>query len=515
MFSFQITASVSATVLLMISFYFVHEWTKDNHKFRLPPGPHPVPFLGNIHQLPSSFHQRTFAEWGIKYGDIVYARLFRTPALVINSVQAAQDLMEKRSSKFSDRPRFILLAELMGWDCVITHLKYGDRFRKHRKWIQNAFQEKTSLASYRPVQRRETYVLLSGLAETPSALMSHLRRFTAAMIVEIAYGHSIISLDDELIRLAEQATKETVESGSAGSMLVDFFPACKQDFIHGNENRTLKKILIVKMLDTPFEMVKDAMASGTASPSFTASLLEETWNSGKLTEEDEDDIKGAAGVLYGAATDTTGAVLATFILAMVLHPEVYKRAQEEIDRVIGSERLPDFDDREALPYLECVIKEVLRWNCPVPLGLPHRVISNDEYRGYDIPSGSMIIANLWAMTQNEQFYSEPETFCPERFLDMDSETASMSDPRNVVFGFGRRICPGQQFADSSVWLVAANIIATMNICKAQDGSGAEITPMASFIPGFVSHPRDFPCDIRPRSKKVLTTLAGLRAIYNP
>lgn len=66
----------------------------------------------------------------------------------------------------------------MGWDCVITHLKYGDRFRKHRKWIQNAFQEKTSLASYRPVQRREAYVLLSGLAETPSALMSHLRRLT-------------------------------------------------------------------------------------------------------------------------------------------------------------------------------------------------------------------------------------------------------------------------------------------------------------------------------------------------
>lgn len=61
------------------------------------------------------------------------------------------------------------------------------------------------------------------------------------MIVEIAYGHSIMSLNDELIRLAEQATKETVESGSAGSMLVDFFPACKQDFIHGNENRTLKK----------------------------------------------------------------------------------------------------------------------------------------------------------------------------------------------------------------------------------------------------------------------------------
>ncbi|KAI0920236.1 hypothetical protein AcV5_010032 [Taiwanofungus camphoratus] len=384
MFSFQITASVSATVLLMISFYFVHEWTKDNHKFRLPPGPHPVPFLGNIHQLPSSFHQRTFAEWGIKYGilrscirsvvpqltsfatgDIVYARLFRTPALVINSVQAAQDLMEKRSSKYSDRPRFILLAELMGWDCVITHLKYGDRFRKHRKWIQNAFQEKTSLASYRPVQRRETYVLLSGLAETPSALMSHLRRFTAAMIVEIAYGHSIISLDDELIRLAEQATKETVESGSAGSMLVDFFPALKYVpmWMPGagfKRKASEVKRLVRRMLDTPFEMVKDAMASGTASPSFTASLLEETWNSGKLTEEDEDDIKGAAGVLYGAATDTTGAVLATFILAMVLHPEVYKRAQEEIDRVIGSERLPDFDDREALPYLECVIKEVLR-----------------------------------------------------------------------------------------------------------------------------------------------------------
>ncbi|TFY58455.1 hypothetical protein EVJ58_g6405 [Rhodofomes roseus] len=326
------------------------------------------------------------------------------------------------------------------------------------------------------------------------------------MIMEIAYGHCVESSDDKFIHLAERASAVTLESGDAGAMLVDFFPLLQYLPFWapgaGFKRRAFAANKIIQeLLDTPFDMVKNAMMKGIARPCFTTSLLEEIIQKGTLNKQDEHEIKGAAGLLYGAATDTTSAVLGTFMLAMVLHPEVYQKARAEIDRVVGADRLPDFDDRASLPYLECVIQEVFRWNCPVPLGLPHRTMVQDEYRGFDIPAEAMIIPNIWAMTNDPSIYSTPDIFRPERFMEMDPQTMESRDPRNVVFGFGRRICPGQKFADSSVWLAAACIIAAVDISQILDESGKSVQPPAAFDEVFVSHPKDFPCNIKPRSSK--------------
>lgn len=86
-----------------------------------------------------------------------------------------------------------------------------------------------------------------------------------------------------------------------------------------------------------------------------------------------------------------------FFLAMVLNPHVLKKAQEELDRVVGSERLPDLSDQEDLPYIFAIIKEVHRWGCPAPIGIPKRVIEDDVYNGYFIPAGATVIENIWCV----------------------------------------------------------------------------------------------------------------------
>ncbi|KAF9815577.1 hypothetical protein IEO21_04498 [Rhodonia placenta] len=141
---------------------------------------------------------------------------------------------------------------------------------------------------------------------------------------------------------------------------------------------------------------------------------------------------------------------------MVLHPEVLQKAQAEIDRVVGGTRLPNVDDRASLPYVDCIIKEVYR-----------------------------------AMTQDSAMYPEPETFRPERFQEMDNYTAEQADPRKFILGFGRRyddaisICPGRHFADVTIWLTVASIIAAFDISKARDAGGNEIIPRMSFTSGLV------------------------------
>jgi len=191
--------------------------------------------------------------------------------------------------------------------------------------------------------------------------------------------------------------------------------------------------------------------------------------------------------------------LQIWLFAVVLHPDAFLKAQGEMDRVVGTARLPELEDRSNLPYLNALIKETYRWNPAVPLGIPHNSMQEDEYEGCRIPNKTMIIANMWGMSRDENIYSDPELFSPDRFLGRED----VMDPKSFVYGFGRRLCPGREFADTCIYMVAANIVATMNISKPKDEHGREIMPEARFVDGLASRPVEFQCFMTPRSEQAL------------
>jgi len=227
---------------------------------------------------------------------------------------------------------------------------------------------------------------------------------------------------------------------------------------------------------------------------------------------DTTDILHISAMIYAAASDTTCGVLEAFILALLLHPEVFAKVQEEIDQKTGKDRLVDFDDRDSLPYFECVLREVLRWGCTVPLGVPHQLTEDDTYRGYFMPKDAMVMFNSWAITRNEELYPEPEKFMPERFWGkMDSEAARQVD---TVFGFGRRVCPGKAFGESSVFLIMSNIIATMDLTKAVDEAGIPITPPVEYTKSFVRHVVPFRYKLEYRSAKARSIVEQANLLHN-
>jgi len=185
-----------------------------------------------------------------------------------------------------------------------------------------------------------------------------------------------------------------------------------------------------------------------------------------------------------------------------MYPEVQKKAQEEIDRVVGHIRLPTFEDRVDLPYIDCIIKETLRWYPAVPLGLPHQLLEDDYYEGYYIPAGATVLANIWAMSRDESVFKDAETFRPERYEGEQPEP----DPTTFVFGFGRRACVGLHFADASLYIAIVYILATFDISKAQDEHGQDIEPNITFTAGLVNHLDLFPCDIHPRSSQAASRI---------
>jgi len=280
-----------------------------------------------------------------------------------------------------------------------------------------------------------------------------------------------------------------------GSYLVDFIPLLK--YVPPWFPRAgFKKVasdarrLLEETANTPFQFSVQEMAKGTAQASLVSKNMQDTSTS--MTEAEEDCLKWAASSLFSGGADTSVGALSTFYLAMSLFPDAQRQAHEEIDRVIGENRLPTLADRGRLPYVSALLNEVYRWRPVVTLGFAHRSTEADTHRGYYIPKGSIVIPNMWRMLHDPQIYPHPEVFSPERFLEKDGKPAQRN-PRTCNFGFGRRICPGMQFTEVTVWLAIAMTLSVFQISKA-DGEDEK----ASI---FAGHPQRFKCKISLRSTR--------------
>jgi len=211
-------------------------------------------------------------------------------------------------------------------------------------------------------------------------------------------------------------------------------------------------------------------------------------------------IKDTAGNFFVGGADTTVSAINTFLLMMVCHPEIQIKAQQELDRVIGNGQLPDFGDEAALPYISALVKETLRYQAITPFAIPHYLSEDDEYNGFFLPKGSVVLGNAWAILHDQRDYPEPFEFKPERFLKDGGLNLNVREP-TASFGFGRRICPGRHIAISSLYLSIASILSAFKIEHAIDDRGNVIEPSKEYISALILHPTPFKCSIEPRSQE--------------
>ncbi|THU84659.1 cytochrome P450 [Dendrothele bispora CBS 962.96] len=491
---------ILATLLVPCALYFRHYLTRQS-RLPLPPSPSGLPIVGNIFELAGDNFYKQALEWSDEWGsDIISFNIFGKTTIILNSLKAASDLFDKRGSNYLDRPDMPMIVDLMGWDWTMALFRSGQRWKEHRRVFHHNYNEPINVTDNRNLQLPIVKELLERLLRSPDDFQAHIRLHAAAIIMKRTYGHHVEDKDDPFVRLADDASRSTSEAAVPGTFYVDFFPNLKYvpEWMPGARfQRQAQKWrkLSTDMLNVPFNMVKEKMKRGSAEPCFVSSCLE--MNSDGPSEE---IIRNVAAVSYAAGNV---AVELIFILAMTLHPEVQKRAQMEIDSVTGGLRLPTFDDRANLPYLNAVLKETPRWQPVLPLALPHRAIKQDQYKGYYIPANATVIGNAWAILHDKNMFPEPDSFKPERFIN----DPSLSDPADIAaFGFGRRVCAGKGMAIDSVWIVMASILAVLDISKAVDETGNEITPLVALVPESIKHPVPFKCHIKARSEAAMALL---------
>ncbi|KIY47782.1 cytochrome P450 [Fistulina hepatica ATCC 64428] len=457
----------------------------------LPPGPPRIPLIGNVFNMPKEKAWETFANWRSSYGDVVSLNGLGQHVIILNSYEAVHSLLDKKGTLYAHRPEFRMLL-LGGLGNLILAMSNTPAFRYRRKLIHQSFGTPSATTAYYSGIEAEVRRLIKGLFEAPSEFKDHIEHASSGIILRAAYG--FVNVPQSLTSEIEAGMGMLSEAAIPTAYLINFIPWMRHlpSWLPGTGFRRLANNMnktLVGVSDTAFNMVKQNMTQGSVEASYTSRLIEKG--------EDDEIVKWTAIQLYGGIAGT----VIGFFKAMTLYQDAQARAQQEIDTVIGNDRLPSFSDRGELPYCEALILEVFRWHCVAPNGVPHRLLEDDIYQGMRIPAGSFVIPNAWGISKDPSLYKDPDKFEPLRFLSDGgfSEQAPEQDPRAYVFGHGRRVCAGQALAEASMFLEMVTVLSLFNISRYVDAEGVIDEPSTEMLPGLISFPCPFNCSIKPRN----------------
>ncbi|KAI0669936.1 cytochrome P450 [Trametes maxima] len=502
------TAQLPAFLIgLLAILFFIHRAYKRSKQYprclALPPGPRRTPILGNALDIPLSKQWLTFQRWAQEYGDIFSISLLGQPVIVLNSVNAATDLLDRRSAKYSDRFKSTVVP-LIGWDWNVALMSYGPQWRQTRRAFHEHFHQ-GAVHQYQSSQLSGARKYLTRLLARPDNFVHDLRYDLGATILEVSYGIKAKDEGDEYLAIGERAVEGPTEALVLGALWVEFLPFLRHlpPWFPGasyqrKAARWRQEAMALK--HEPFKRTINDLRHGAGTWSLASEIANRDYQVGEgVSPGTEELAKNVAAVTYGAGADTSFSTLQTFFLAMALYPDVQRKAQAELDAVVGPYRLPEFSDQKSLPYIHAIVKECLRWQNVFTLGLPHRLMEDDEYNGYYIPKGSIVLGNIWAISHDPRTYSEPDIFNPDRYFKDGAWDPSVLDPISYAFGFGRRACPGRHFAVASVYIYVASILHVYDITRKRDVLGNLVNIKADMISGVVTYPEKFECDIKPRS----------------
>ncbi|KAI0264166.1 cytochrome P450 [Gloeopeniophorella convolvens] len=498
----------AADVLALTALLFLVKAFGEHRRRRglvYPPGPTGLPLIGNLLDVPKKFSWVQYAKWGEQYGDVISIQVPGDVIVVLNSHQAAKDLLERRGDIYLDRPT-IPFFDMMGWQWFLPTAQYNEYWRAGRNFLDRALRP-AAASQYRPMQEEKVHAFLRQLLGEPEGFREHIEHLQNRLIMSLTYGYDAKDRNDKFVEIAIKATSIGSATSIPGAVLVNHLPFC----IHSGVAALVKLQAARKegydigqeTIHSPYEMVKHQMKAGIAHPSLALDSLQESEN---LPEVERESVRKARaevlGSLFIAGADTTVSSLTALFLALALHPEVQRLAQDQIDSVVGNDRLPNYHDRPQLPHGHGIVfSESPILNRDLFSGVPHRATRDDVYKGYLIPKGCIVIANGWAILHDADVFPDPDLFRPDRFLAADG---SFREDLSVTsaFGYGKRICPGRHIVDSTLFIVVASVLAVFNVNKARDGNGQDLPLDATAFGGVsLSHPLPFKCSITSRSQQ--------------
>ncbi|TCD64381.1 hypothetical protein EIP91_004128 [Steccherinum ochraceum] len=355
------------------------------------------------------------------------------------------------------------MVKLTAWDWAFSIMPYNERWRTLRRHFHEHYTG-PALLHYQPVQLQEVRGMLQDVLNNPTDTRRYIRRVPGATIIRVTYGARNETQTQEYIDLAEKALEAGKKMAIPGAFYAEAIPLLKYipAWLPGGYARKFAAVyrpVLKQMIHKPYDEVKDAMASGRELPSVAYNLISQFQSDSEPTPEEDSITRDVTAMAYVGAVDTTTAAI------------------------------------EFAGYLE-----TLRSFPITPLAVPHTVTEDDEYQGFRIPKDTTIIPNVWAMLNDPEDYPDPFSFKPERFVGDDGQiNPAVRNPRDYLFGFGRRVCPGSEFAIALTELTVASLLHVFDIEAGADERGVPVSLTTERGNEAICYPETFPRVFKPRS----------------
>lgn len=433
-------------------------------KYNYPPGPTGLPLLGNFFQIDrANLHEQAF-NWSKKYGPVITVRLGTTPFIIVNGLDAALEVLVKRSTDFAGRMQSVSVDMITFGGKGNTFGSYGPTWKLLRRIASKALRH---YMQSNVLERRIHDALETAFVETDNASeefdpSNYISNIIGNILTGLCFGGKYNFNDKEMNYIFNR--RDAIIKKYGPGVWEDFIPGLK--YVYKTDAfKDFERFVKEMMEDFLRKRLKEAEATYEKDNirHFTDTLLlarqeifeeEEGEVTATLTE---DHLVQTLGDIFFGGADTTRLTIKAAILQMVAFPDIQEKVQKEIDSVVGKDRLPSMIDRASLTYTEAVLHESMRLVSVLPLGFQHMTTCDTEISGYKIPKGTLVEINHWGLHHNPETWKDVERFIPERFLDENGKLGRKPD-NWLPFSAGTRVCLGEFVARPMLHLIFAGLM---------------------------------------------------------
>ncbi|CAC5422196.1 CYP17A [Mytilus coruscus] len=453
-------------------------------QYKLPPGPFAWPLIGNYEVMQAKFLHDICAKYTKIYGPVFTIKLGPFQMVILNDINSVTEALVRRKADFANRPFMKSVDVFTEGRKDIAFANYTPTWKLHRKIAGKALRQYLAGNRLEEVVHSSMKKCLSLMAKEngPFDPENYIDLMVFNILHAVCFGKRFMKIEN-----FTETKKRLI-----GRFVSDYVSICPT--ININSLNFRRKLLMLKCLC--HEETFDCCNIRDFTDSLILARNEAEQDEEMMSQLTDTHLRQTLVDIFRGGIDTSRVTLYFVVRYMAGLPDIQSKVQEEIDRVVGKDRLPRIKDRESLSYTEATLHEAMRLGTVSAFGLPHCTLCDTQVGGYDVPKDTMVMINHWALHHDPNYWKDVEKFDPTRFLDENGKLG-MKPESWLPFSAGRRVCLGETIAKPELHLIFAMIMQRFEITM-PDGTNPELKLSGS---GVIPQPAPFKIIVKDKKIK--------------
>nr|XP_034976839.1 cytochrome P450 2G1-like [Zootoca vivipara] len=455
-------------------------------KGRLPPGPTPLPILGNFLQLDPNNMIKSLEKLREAYGSVFTVYLGLRRVVVLCGYKAVKEALVDQAEDFSGRGQLPSFSKDFNEHGVV--FANGDRWRQLRRFslttLRNFGMGKRSIKERIQEEAQclaEEFHMTRGTPFDPTFILS---QAVSNVICSIVFGNRFQYDNEKFLTLTKLITERFRVASLPSSQLYNIFPEIMEKIPGSHHSSSKCSQGIIRFIEERVKMQQASLDPRDPHNFIDCFLVKmDQEKNDPASEFSMENLVMSTFNLFFAGTETIGTTLRYGFLIMLKYPQIQEKLHEEIDRVIGRDRIPATEDRNKMPYMEAVLHEIQRFSDILPMGLPHAATKDIDFKGYVIPKGTEVFPMLGSVLRDAQHFARPDVFDPQHFLDENGQFKK--NEAFMPFSVGKRYCLGENLGRMELFLFLTSILQNFRLKSPVPPEKINISPM---LVGFATIP---------------------------